>query len=162
MSYRSSLPLCDLVTSRLPMSTGSAWSHADAACRWTTIARIRHKDTCSCTQSPLGRCGCRGRLSLLAAQAPLSDDVGVLSHRMVIAYGGTGQSKPTMQSDLITQREWYRRLFLSHAKISMEALATEMLETDDSLPLPTAFAIHDCRIMERFCLAVEEDDRGSG
>ena len=67
-----------------------------------------------------------------------------------------------MQSDLITQREWYRRLFLSHAKISMEALATEMLETDDSLPLPTAFAIHDCRIMERFCLAVEEDDRGSG
>jgi hypothetical protein len=37
-------------------------------------------------------------------------------------------------------------------------IAGEILETEHYLPLPDRFAIHEYQIMERFCLAVEEDD----
>jgi Uncharacterised protein family (UPF0158) len=37
-------------------------------------------------------------------------------------------------------------------------IAGEILETDDYLPLPTKFDIHEYRIMERFCRSVEDDD----
>jgi hypothetical protein len=37
-------------------------------------------------------------------------------------------------------------------------IAADILETDDYLPLPTKFDIHEYNIMERFCLSVEDDD----
>jgi hypothetical protein len=37
-------------------------------------------------------------------------------------------------------------------------IAGEILETDDYLPLPTKFDIHEYSIMERFCRSVEDDD----
>ena len=37
-------------------------------------------------------------------------------------------------------------------------IASEMLETDNYLPLPTKFDIHEYRIMERFCYSVDDDD----
>ena len=37
-------------------------------------------------------------------------------------------------------------------------IAKEILETDDYLPLPTKFDIHEYRIMERFCLSVDDED----
>ena len=37
-------------------------------------------------------------------------------------------------------------------------IAREILETDDSLPLPTTFDMHEYRIMERFCLSVDDED----
>jgi hypothetical protein len=36
-------------------------------------------------------------------------------------------------------------------------MAGEILETDHYLPLPTKFDIHEYSIMERFCLAVDDD-----
>jgi hypothetical protein len=39
-------------------------------------------------------------------------------------------------------------------------IATDILETDDYLPLPTKFDIHEYSIMERFCRSVEDDDIG--
>jgi hypothetical protein len=38
-------------------------------------------------------------------------------------------------------------------------IANEMLETDNYLPLPTKFDIHEYRIMERFCYSVDDEDR---
>jgi len=37
-------------------------------------------------------------------------------------------------------------------------IAQAMLDTDDYLPLPTKFDIHEYRIMERFCDSVNDDD----
>jgi Uncharacterised protein family (UPF0158) len=37
-------------------------------------------------------------------------------------------------------------------------IAGEILETDHYLPLPDHFEINEYRIMERFCLSVDEDD----
>jgi hypothetical protein len=37
-------------------------------------------------------------------------------------------------------------------------IAGEILETDHYLPLPTKFDIHEYRIMERFCYAVDDED----
>lgn len=37
-------------------------------------------------------------------------------------------------------------------------IAGDILETDDYLPLPTKFDIHEYRIMERFCYSIEDDD----
>ena len=37
-------------------------------------------------------------------------------------------------------------------------LARDIVETDHSLPLPDRFEINEYRIMERFCLSVEDDD----
>ena len=37
-------------------------------------------------------------------------------------------------------------------------IASEILETDHYLPLPTKFDIHEYSIMERFCLSIEDDD----
>ena len=37
-------------------------------------------------------------------------------------------------------------------------LAKEFIESDDYLELPTKFDIHEYRIMERFCLSVDDDD----
>jgi hypothetical protein len=37
-------------------------------------------------------------------------------------------------------------------------IAKARLETDDYCALPSRFDIHEYRIMERFCLAVEDDD----
>src|SRR4029453_8082552 len=39
-------------------------------------------------------------------------------------------------------------------------LAGEIIETDHYLPLPDRFEINEYRIMERFCLPAEDDDRG--
>ena len=38
-------------------------------------------------------------------------------------------------------------------------IANDLLETDHYLPLPTKFDIHEYRIMERFCYAVDDEDR---
>ncbi len=38
-------------------------------------------------------------------------------------------------------------------------IANDLLETDHYLPLPTKFDIHKYRIMERFCYAVDDEDR---
>jgi hypothetical protein len=37
-------------------------------------------------------------------------------------------------------------------------IAGEIRETDHYLPLPDRFEIHEYRIMERFCLSVDDDD----
>ncbi len=37
-------------------------------------------------------------------------------------------------------------------------IAREMLETDHYLPLPDRFEINEYRMMERFCLSVDDDD----
>jgi hypothetical protein len=37
-------------------------------------------------------------------------------------------------------------------------IAGEILETDHYLPLPDRFEIHEYQIMERFCLAVDDED----
>lgn len=37
-------------------------------------------------------------------------------------------------------------------------IAIDILETDDYLPLPTKFDIHEYSIMERFCRSIEDDD----
>ncbi len=37
-------------------------------------------------------------------------------------------------------------------------VANDILETDNYLPLPTKFDIHEYNIMERFCLSIEDDD----
>src|SRR5919204_3166081 len=37
-------------------------------------------------------------------------------------------------------------------------IAGEILEMDHYLPLPTKFEINEYRIMERFCLSVDDDD----
>ena len=37
-------------------------------------------------------------------------------------------------------------------------IAGEIVETDHYLPLPDRFEIHEYRIMERFCLTVEDED----
>jgi hypothetical protein len=37
-------------------------------------------------------------------------------------------------------------------------IAGEILETDHYLPLPTKFDIHEYRIMERFCYAVDDEN----
>jgi hypothetical protein len=36
--------------------------------------------------------------------------------------------------------------------------AKDILEIDHYLPFPTKFDIHEYRIMERFCYAIEDDD----
>jgi len=37
-------------------------------------------------------------------------------------------------------------------------IAKDMLETDHYLALPSRFDLHEYRIMERFCLAVDDED----
>ena len=37
-------------------------------------------------------------------------------------------------------------------------IAKDIVETDHYLPLPTKFDIHEYRIMERFCLSVDDED----
>src|SRR5215470_15566188 len=37
-------------------------------------------------------------------------------------------------------------------------IAKDIVETDHYLPLPDRFEIHEYQIMERFCLAVDDDD----
>ena len=38
-------------------------------------------------------------------------------------------------------------------------VAKDFLESGDYLPLPSKFDIHEYRIMERFCLSVDDDER---
>jgi hypothetical protein len=48
--------------------------------------------------------------------------------------------------------------FIPDWQQEMLPMAKEVMESDDFIPLPDKFEIHEYSIMERFCLSIEDDD----